>query len=372
VETRDDRPQPDALLAEARKEGRGRLKIFIGAAPGVGKTYAMLEEAQRRRKDGVDVVVGIVETHGRKDTEALVAGLEILPRKMVTYRGRPIAEFDAEAAILRRPKLLLVDELAHSNVPGSIHLKRWQDVEDLLEAGIDVYSTLNIQHIESLNDVIARISGVRVRETLPDLVIASADDIELIDLPPDELIQRLRSGKVYVQEQIANAIQNFFSKGNLTALRELAMRIAADRVDAEMTQHMQSHAIAGPWPTQERLLVAINESPLALGLIRAAKRMADRSRAAWIAVQVLRAGGERMGAAEQQRGAGRRNGDAQCRRQRGRRAAPLRPGAECQPAGRRAPAPAPLLADRAGTGGPTSAGARRGLRDHVGRARASR
>jgi len=301
METRDERPQPEALLAEARKEGRGRLKIFIGAAPGVGKTYAMLEEAQRRRKEGIDVVVGIVETHGRKETEALVAGLEILPRQLVTYRGRPIAEFDAEGAIRRRPKLLLLDELAHSNVPGSTHLKRWQDVEDILEAGIDVFTTLNIQHIESLNDIIARISGVRVRETLPDLVIAMADDIELIDLPPDELIRRLREGKVYVQDQIAQAIQNFFSKGNLTALRELAMRIAADRVDAEMTQHMQRHAIAGPWPTQERLLVAVNESPLAQGVIRAAKRMADRSRAEWIAVQVLRAGGERMDAAEQAR-----------------------------------------------------------------------
>jgi len=301
METRDERPQPDALLAEARKEGRGRLKIFIGAAPGVGKTYAMLEEAQRRRRDGIDVVVGIVETHGRKETEALVAGLEMLPRRLVTYRGRPIAEFDAEAAIRRRPHLLLVDELAHSNVPGSTHLKRWQDVEDILEAGIDVYSTLNIQHIESLNDVIARISGVRVRETLPDLVIATADDIELIDLPPDELIQRLRQGKVYVQEQIAHAIQNFFSKGNLTALRELAMRIAADRVDAEMTQHMQRHAIAGPWPTQERLLVPVNESPAAAGLLRAAKRMADRSRAAWIAVNVLRPGSDRLDESEQSR-----------------------------------------------------------------------
>jgi len=294
MESERDRPEPEALLAEAAREGRGRLKIFLGAAPGVGKTYAMLEEARRRRADGTDVVIGIVETHGRAETEALVGDLEILPRRMVTYRGRAIPELDTDAVVARHPQLILIDELAHSNVPGSTHVKRWQDVQDILEAGIDVYTTLNIQHIESLNDIVARISGVRVRETLPDSVVARADEIELIDLPPDELITRLRQGKVYVQEQIARAIQNFFSKGNLTALRELAMRVAADRVDAQMAAHMQRHAITGPWPTQDRLLVCVNESPVAPLLIRATKRMADRARAPWLAVHVVPPAGERL------------------------------------------------------------------------------
>lgn len=294
MEAERERPAPDALLAEARREGRGRLKIFLGAAPGVGKTYAMLEEAKRRRTEGRDVVIGVVETHGRAETEALLGDLESLPLRNVVYRGRSIPEFDCEGAIARRPQLLLVDELAHSNVPGSVHVKRWQDIEDILDAGIDVYTTLNIQHIESLNDIVARISGVRVRETLPDNVVAMADEIELIDLPPDELIERLRQGKVYVQDQIARAIQNFFAKGNLTALRELAMRVAADRVDAQMAAHMQRHAITGPWPTQERILVCVNESPVAPTLVRATKRMADRARAAWIAVHVIPPAGEKL------------------------------------------------------------------------------
>ncbi|WP_374448440.1 ATP-binding protein [Stella sp.] len=280
------RPAPDALLAEARREGRGRFKIFLGAAPGVGKTYAMLEEARRLAADGSDVVVALVETHGRAETEALLAGLEVVPRLAVSYRGRTIRELDLDAVLKRRPQLAIVDELAHSNVPGSRHPKRAQDVEELLEAGIDVYSALNIQHLESLNDIVARISGVRVRETVPDRVLELADEVELVDLPTDELIRRLRQGKVYVQEQIARAIQNFFSKGNLTALRELAMRVAADRVDAQMTEHMRSHAIAGPWPTQDRILVCVNEAPVAKSLVRAAKRMADRARVGWIAVNV--------------------------------------------------------------------------------------
>jgi two-component system sensor histidine kinase KdpD len=283
---KESRPEPDALLAEAAKEGRGRLKIFLGAAPGVGKTYAMLEAAQRRRADGLDVVVGIVETHGRAETERLVAGLEVLPRARIPYGGRLLAEMDLDGIIARRPKLVLVDELAHTNVPGSRHAKRWLDVEELLATGIDVYSTLNIQHLESLNDVVARISRVKVRETVPDKVLELADDIELIDLPPDELIERLREGKVYVQDQIARAIQNFFSKGNLTALRELAMRVAADRVDAQMAAHMKSHAIPGPWPAQDRVLVCVNEAPVSKALVRAAKRMAERSRADWIAASV--------------------------------------------------------------------------------------
>ena len=283
---KDSRPEPEALLAEANKEGRGRLKIFLGAAPGVGKTYAMLEAAQRRKADGVDVVIGVVETHGRSETERLVAGLEILPRTQIAYGGRPLAEMDLDGLLARRPRLALVDELAHTNVPGSRHAKRWQDVEEMLAAGIDVYSTLNIQHLESLNDVVARIVRVKVRETVPDKVLELADDIELIDLPPEELIERLRQGKVYVPEQIARAIQNFFSKGNLTALRELAMRVAADRVDAEMVAHMRSHAIPGPWPAQDRVLVCVNEAPVSKTLVRAARRMAERSRTDWIAASV--------------------------------------------------------------------------------------
>jgi len=283
---KESRPEPEALLADARREARGRLKIFLGAAPGVGKTYAMLEAAQRRKADGVDVVAGVVETHGRTETERLVAGLEVMPRTEIAYAGRSLAEMDLDGLLARRPRLCLVDELAHTNVPGSRHAKRWQDMEELLGAGIDVYSTLNIQHLESLNDVVARIVRVKVRETVPDKVLELADEIELIDLPPEELIERLRQGKVYVPEQIARAIQNFFSKGNLTALRELAMRVAADRVDAQMVAHMRSHAIPGPWPAQDRVLVCVNEAPVSKALVRAAKRMAERSRTDWIAASV--------------------------------------------------------------------------------------
>lgn len=281
-----DRPAPDVLLAEAKKEGRGRLKIFLGAYPGVGKTYAMLEAAQARRLEGVNVVVGVVETHGRAETERLLHGLDVLPRKRLLYRGRVFGEMDIDAVLQRCPKLAIVDELAHSNVPGSRHTKRWQDVEELLAAGIDVYTTLNIQHLESLNDVVARISRVRVRETLPDKALELAEEIELVDLPPDDLIQRLREGKVYVRDQIGRAIRHFFSKGNLTAFRELAMRVAAERVDAQMINFMRAHAIPGPWPTQERLLVCVNESPMAKQLVRTARRMAERSRIPWIVVNV--------------------------------------------------------------------------------------
>lgn len=284
---KENRPEPEALLAEAAREGRGRLKVFLGAAPGVGKTYAMLEAAKARRKEGIDVVVGVVETHGRAETERLLDGLEILPRADLPYSGRLLPEMDLDGLLKRRPQLALVDELAHTNVPGSRHPKRWQDVEELLAAGIDVYTTLNIQHLESLNDVVARIAQVRVRETLPDNVLELADEIELVDLPPEELIERLRQGKVYIHDQIARAIQNFFSKGNLTALRELAMRVAADRVDAQMMAHMKAHAIPGPWPTQTRLLVCVNEAPVAKALVRAAKRIAERGRASWIVASVV-------------------------------------------------------------------------------------
>jgi two-component system sensor histidine kinase KdpD len=283
----DTRPEPEALLAEAVQEERGRLKVFLGAAPGVGKTYAMLEDARRRQAEGTDVVVGIVETHRRGETEILLAGLQVMPRRRITYRGRMLTEMDIDAVLTRRPQLALVDELAHTNAPDSRHPKRWQDVEELLAAGIDVYTTLNVQHLESLNDIVARISGVRVRETVPDGVLELANEIELIDLPPEELIARLRQGKVYVHDQIARAIQNFFSKGNLTALRELAMRVAADRVDAQMTAHMRSHAISGPWPAHDRILVCVNESPAGKSLVRVAKRAAERSRVPWIAVNVV-------------------------------------------------------------------------------------
>ena len=282
----ESRPTPEALLEEAKKEGRGRLKIFLGAYPGVGKTYAMLQAAQERRRQRVDVVVGVVETHGRAETEALLRGLEVLPRRRLMYRGRVFAEMDLDALLWRKPQLAIVDELAHTNVEGSRHVKRHQDVEELLAAGIDVFTTLNVQHIESLNDVVERISRVRVRETLPDKVLEIADEIELVDLPPEDLIQRLREGKVYVRDQIGRAIQHFFGKGNLTALRELAMRVAAERVDAEMVSYMRAHAIAGPWPTQDRLMVCVNESPGAKKLVRTAKRMAERARMPWIAVSV--------------------------------------------------------------------------------------
>ena len=283
----DTRPDPASFLPEASRGERGRLKIFLGASPGVGKTYAMLQEAAARARQGIDVVVALVETHGRAETTALLAGLELLPRKSIDYRGQQLEEFDLDALLVRRPQLALIDELAHTNVPGSRHVKRWQDVMEVLDAGIDVTTALNIQHIESLNDAVARISGVRVQETVPDEVMARADEIELIDLPPQELINRLRDGKVYRAGAVGRALDNFFTRPNLTALRELALRAAASRVDADMLSLMQQNATTGPWPTQERLLVCINESPVAKSLVRAAKRMADRGGIPWIAVTVV-------------------------------------------------------------------------------------
>ncbi len=282
----DARPSPDALLAEAKKEARGRLKIFLGAAPGVGKTYAMLEAAHERVKDGIDVVAGVIETHGRRETERLLAGVDILAQRQTEYRGHEFKEMDLDALLKRRPKLALVDELAHTNIPGSRHLKRWQDVEELLSSGIDVYSTLNIQHLESLNDVVERIAGIKVRETLPDGVLASADEIELIDLPPEDLIKRLHEGKVYVPEQARRAVHNFFSPGNLTALREMALRHAAERVDAQMVDYMRAHAIQGPWPARERIVVCIDGRVDGERLVRVTKRAAERRGAAWMAVTV--------------------------------------------------------------------------------------
>ena len=253
----------------------------------MGKTYAMLQEAALRARQGIDVVVGLVETHGRAETEALMAGLEVLPRRQLDYRGQQLDEFDLDALLTRKPQLAFIDELAHTNVPGSRHLKRWQDVVEVLNAGIDVVTALNVQHIESLNDAVVRISGVRVQETVPDEIVARADEIELIDLPPEELIGRLRDGKVYRAGTVGRALDNFFTKPNLTALRELALRTAASRVDAQMLTLMRQGAVKGPWPTQERILVCVNESPLAKSLVRAGKRMADRADIPWIAVTVV-------------------------------------------------------------------------------------
>lgn len=296
------RPEPEALLQEARREGRGRLKIFLGAAPGVGKTYAMLEAARHRAAEGVKVLVGVVETHGRAETEAMLRDLEVLPRRPVFHGGHILHALDVDMLIARRPDLALIDELAHSNLSGARHEKRWQDVEDVLAAGIDVYTTMNVQHVETLNDTVARITGVRVRETVPDKVLALADEIELIDLPPDDLIARLRAGKVYVQDQAARAVANFFAKGNLTALRELAMRTAADRVEAQLQAHMAAHAIAGPWPTQERILVVLPEGAVGRDAVRIAKRSADRARVEWLAVALTSLREETSAAAADQVG----------------------------------------------------------------------
>src|SRR4249919_1326454 len=284
----EQRPSPEALLEAARREERrsGRLRIFVGAAPGVGKTYAMLETARARRKDGYDIVVGVVETHGRKETQALLDGLEIVPRKRLDYKGQWLEEMDLDAIIARRPQIALVDELAHANAPGSRHPKRYLDIEELLHRGIDVYTTVNVQHIESLNDVVAQITHVRVRETVPDSVFDRADAIELIDLTPDDLIQRLKEGKVYVPKQAERALEQYFSPGNLTALRELALRRTAERVDEQLLTHMQANAIAGPWAAGERILVCLSEDPRAAGLVRYTKRLADRLHAPWTAVSI--------------------------------------------------------------------------------------
>ncbi|MCX8474193.1 MAG: sensor histidine kinase KdpD [Sphingomonas sp.] len=281
----DDRPDPEALLRAAAQEARGRLKVFLGAAPGVGKTYEMLSEGAARLRAGTDVVIGVVETHGRAETEALTHGYEIVPRRQIDYQGRTIGELDVDAILARRPKLVLVDELAHTNAPGSRHDKRYQDVEELLAAGIHVYSTVNIQHLESLNDVVASFTKVRVRETLPDRVLENAE-IEVIDIPPDELIERLKEGKVYVPEEATRALGHFFSKSNLSALRELALRRAAQAVDAQMLDYLRAHALAGTWAAGERLVVAVSELPGAGELVRATKRIADALRAPWTAVHI--------------------------------------------------------------------------------------
>src|SRR6202790_5108293 len=284
----DQRPSPEALLEAARREEKhvGRLRIFVGAAPGVGKTYEMLQQARARRKDGYDIIAGIVETHGRRETEQLLEGLEVVPRRRLEYRGQWLEELDLDAVIARRPQIVLVDELAHTNAPGSRHPKRYLDVEELLSHGIHVYTTVNIQHIESLNDVVAQITHVRVRETVPDSIFDRADAIELVDLTPDDLIQRLKEGKVYVPKQAERALEHYFSPGNLTALRELALRRTAERVDEQLLTHMQANAIAGPWAAGERILVCLSEDPRSAGLVRYTRRLADRLHAPWTAVSI--------------------------------------------------------------------------------------
>lgn len=279
------RPSPEALLRQASQEGLGRLKIFLGAAPGVGKTFEMLSEGAERRRAGVDVVIGVVETHGRAETEALTRGQEIIPRRGVSYENHVIDEMDLDAILERAPRLVLVDELAHTNAPGSRHPKRYQDVEELLAAGIDVYSTINIQHLESLNDVVASFTRVRVRETVPDSILEQAE-IEVVDIPPDELIERLKAGKVYLPHEATRALAHFFSKSNLSALRELALRRAAQAVDTQMLDHVRALGVGGTWAGGERIVVAVSELPGADVLVRAAKRLADALHAPWTAVYV--------------------------------------------------------------------------------------
>jgi two-component system sensor histidine kinase KdpD len=285
-----ERPDPDQLLARVERDNakasRGRLKIFFGAAAGVGKTYAMLLAAREKRSENSDIIVGLVETHGRQDTASLLDGLEVLPLKQIIYRGTTLYEFDLDAALQRKPSIILVDELAHTNAQGSRHPKRWQDIEELLDAGIDVYTSLNVQHLESLNDDIGQISGIQVWETLPDTVFEEANEIELVDLPPDELLNRLKDGKVYVPQQAQEAIKHFFRKGNLIALRELALRQTATRVDAQMLDYREDHFIREVWQVNERILVCIGPNALAERLVRAGKRLATSLRANWLVLYV--------------------------------------------------------------------------------------
>lgn len=285
------RPDPDALLALASKDSRGKLTVFLGAAPGVGKTFSMLSRAQSVKADA-DIVIGLVETHGRAETAALLEGLEVLARRIVPYRGQTIEEFDIDAALKRKPGIVVVDELAHTNAPESRHPKRYQDVEELIRAGIDVWTAMNIQHLEGLSDVVARITGVAVHETVPDSVLKLADEVVVVDITPDELIQRLKDGKVYVPDNARRAIDGFFKPGTLTALRELALRRTADRVDDQMVDFLRQNVIEGPWATAERLLVCVGPGSSAEKLVRAASRLADGLNAPWTVVHLERAGEE--------------------------------------------------------------------------------
>ncbi len=286
----ENRPDPDALLArvqeEERQKARGKLKIFLGYAAGVGKTYAMLEAAQSRKADGIDVVIAVIETHGRPETEALLPGLEVIPRKQVEYRGVKLTEMDLDAVLARKPQLALVDEHAHTNAPESRHPKRWQDIDELLNAGIDVYTTLNIQHLDSFRDIIAQITGVVQRETIPDRVLDEASEIEVVDLPPEELLLRLREGKVYIPEQAVRALEHFFEAGNLIALREITLRRAANRVDEQMREYLETYSTPELWPVTERLLVCISGGPNSERLIRTARRLAEELKTEWHALYV--------------------------------------------------------------------------------------
>lgn len=282
------RPNPDEILAKVKTEEahRGKLKIFFGAVAGVGKTYKMLESARARKKEGIDIVIGYVETHKRAETEALLEGLEILPPKIIEYKNVKLREFDIDAALKRRPAIILVDELAHSNAPGSRHLKRLQDIEELLEAGINVYTTLNVQHCESANDIVAQVTGVTVRETVPDTFVEKADEIELVDIPTEELLKRLKEGKVYLGEQAQHAASHFFQPGNLIALRQLALRYTEHSVDSKLLLYKQAHSISKVWGVRDRFLVCISANPGAVNLIRAGKRIASELNVEWIVVHV--------------------------------------------------------------------------------------
>ena len=285
------RPNPDELLkqveAEERKQVRGKLKVFLGYSAGVGKTYTMLEEAQHQRGKGIDVVVGCVVSHGRKETEELLAGLESLPLKEIEYRGIKVREMDLDAILVRHPQLVLVDELAHTNAPESRHPKRYLDVQELLDSGIDVFTTLNVQHLESVNDAVEQISGIRVKETIPDSVLDEANEIKIVDLPPKELIQRFKEGKVYVPDRAGVALENFFNEGNLIALREMTLRRGAEHVDEQMLAYMHTRSIPGPWPVGERLLVCIgNSHTLNERVVRTGRRLSDELKAEWIAIYV--------------------------------------------------------------------------------------
>ena len=284
----EKRPSPEAMLklAQAEETTKGRLKMFLGYAAGVGKTYSMLTVAHQLKKEGIDVVAAYVESHGRLETDTLLQGLEVVPKMMIEYQGVSLPELDIDAVIERSPRVALVDELAHTNAPGARHEKRWQDVQELLSAGIDVYTTVNIQHFESLNDVVAQVTGIIVRETVPDLLLDQASDIRLVDISPDELLQRLHEGKVYIPAQATQAMEKFFQPGNLIALRELSLRHTAIRVDEEMRAYLETRSIPGPWPTRERLLVCVSGSPFSEKLMRITRRLANEMKAPWSAVYI--------------------------------------------------------------------------------------
>src|SRR4030088_1336048 len=290
-----ERPDPDEILARVKREEtaatRGKLKIFFGMSPGVGKTYAMLQAAQQKLQQGAEVVIGIVETHGRKETEALTEGMPIMPRSQVEYRGTQLTEMDLDALLLWHPGLAVVDELAHTNAPGSRHPKRYQDVLELLDAGVDVYTTLNVQHVASRSDTVRQISGVTISETVPDSMLDLADEIVLLDLTPEQLRSRLAEGKVYLGERAEWAAQNFFRESNLTALREMALRLVAEHVDRDLRDIMSEQKIAGPWKSGDRLLVAVSASPYSERLIRYTRRLAASMEASWIVANIERSRG---------------------------------------------------------------------------------